>query len=138
MPGQTDKIINKTIDASQFDVPIEGIFMKEKRYALTPLEHRILSDSESKYADWSKNFALISIGIFFTVLSKLVIFLYRFKTTTSEERANLDLDIQTWEITYLIIGFGTSLLLYFISRSNFDNSEKKELMKNIKNFFDAD
>jgi len=75
MEPNTDGIRENTFDASHLGIPIRGILDKEKRYSLTPLEHRIISESESSYYEWSKRFLLISLGLFFTVVSNFCIFI---------------------------------------------------------------
>lgn len=127
-----------TIDASGMDVPIEGFFMKEKRYGLTPLEHKVLSDGESKLKEWSKRFLLISIGLGLTSLSKLIVFLYQFNESVPERKKDLQIDINTWELIYLMIGIGLSLILFLLSCTKLDYSERKVLMKKIKKYFDGD
>lgn len=136
--AEKNKIINKTIDASGLDVPIEGIFMKEKRYALTPLEHKILSESETKLQEWSKRFLLISIGLLLTTFSKVVLFLYSFQSLNDDMKKTLKLDIKSWELLYLAIGLLISFVLFLLSKTRLDNSEKKRIMKTIKNYFDAE
>lgn len=130
-------VINKTYDGTALDVAIEGIFLKEKRYFLTPLEHRILSGSESTLQEWAKRFLLVSVGLFLTVTSKLIIFLYNFsKATSAQEKDTLDLNIQSWEVIYLCIGIFLTLLFYFLGMTKLNRSEKSNVLNNIKKYFD--
>lgn len=48
------------------------------------------------------------------------------------------MNIESWEITYLVIGLFVSLILYILSQTKLDNSERKRIMKDIKDYFDAD
>lgn len=136
--AKKNEIINKTIDASGMDVPIDGFFMKEKRYGLTPLEHKILSESDTKLREWSKRFLLISIGLGLTSLSKLIWFLNKFNKADEEQKKTLKIDVENWELIYLAIGLGLSLLLYLLSCTKLDNSERKKIMKKIKEYFDGE
>lgn len=133
-----NEIIDKTIDASGMDVPIEGFFMKEKRYGLTPLEHKILSESETKLREWSKRFLLISIGLGLTVFSKVIWFLISFNNASKEEKQKLVIEVQNWELIYLGIGIGVSLILFLLSCTKLDNSARKKVMKKIKLYFDGE
>lgn len=130
------KVVEKTLDGTNLDVPIEGIFMKEKRYFLTPLEHRILTDYESSFDEWSKRFLLISIGLTLTVLSKVVIFIYEFGNATVEQKSKIKLNIQDWELIYLCVGFFLIITLFLLSKTKLNKSEKKDLLDSIKNYFD--
>lgn len=132
-----NEINNKTIDVSGMNVPIEGFFMKEKRYALTPLEHKVLSESDSKFKEWSKRFLLISIGLGLTMFSKLVWFIIQFKSASEKEKTDLEIDIENWEFIYLLIGLTLSIILYIISKTSIDNGERKKVMKKIKEYFDG-
>lgn len=136
--AKQNEIIDKTIDASGMDVPIEGFFMKEKRYGLTPLEHKILSESETKLREWSKRFLLISIGLGLTIISKLIWFLIKFNNSETEEKNELKIDIENWELTYLGIGLGLSLILFILSCTKLDSSDRKNVMKKIKQYFDGE
>jgi hypothetical protein len=133
-----NEIIDKTIDASGMDVPIEGFFMKEKRYGLTPLEHKILSESETKIREWSKRFLLISIGLGLTVFSKVIWFLISFNNASEEVKQKLVIDVQKWELIYLGIGLIFSLILFLLSYTKLDNSARKKVMKKIKLYFDGE
>lgn len=136
--AKKDEIRDKTIDASGLGVPIEGFFMKEKRYGLTPLEHKILSESETKLLEWSKRFLLISIGLGLTVISKVIWFLLKFSDASEEEKQKLVIEVETWELIYLGIGLFVSLILFLLSCTKLDNSERKNLMKKIKKYFDGE
>lgn len=136
--AKKNEIIEKTIDASGMQVPIEGFFMKEKRYGLTPLEHKILSESETKLREWSKRFLLISVGLGLTTLSKLIWFLTEFNEANDEQKQNLKIEIENWELIYLGIGLSLSLILYLLSCTKLDNSERKNVMKKIKQYFDGE
>lgn len=138
MAKKENEIIDETFDASGLDVPIEGFFMKEKRYGLTPLEHKTLSESETKLREWSKRFLLISIGLGLTLVSKVIWFLFKFNNADDTEKQNLKIDIENWEFIYLCIGAGLSLILFILSCTKLDNSERKKLMKKIKNYFDGE
>lgn len=136
--AKKNEIIDKTIDASGMNVPIDGFFMKEKRYGLTPLEHKVLSESDSKLREWSKRFLLISIGLGLTSLSKLIWFLTEFNNADEEQKKALKIDIENWELIYLAIGLGLSLILFLLSCTSLDNSERKKIMKKIKEYFDGE
>lgn len=136
--AKKDEIIDKTIDASGLGVPIEGFFMKEKRYGLTPLEHKVLSESETKLREWSKRFLLISIGLGLTIISKAIWFLVKFNYASEVEKQKLVIGVENWELIYLGIGIGVSLILYTLSCTKLDNSERKNLMKKIKKYFDGE
>lgn len=136
--AKKDEIRDKTIDASGLGVPIEGFFMKEKRYGLTPLEHKILSESETKLLEWSKRFLLISIGLGLTIISKVIWFLIVFSDASEEEKQKLAIEVETWELIYLGIGLIASLILFLLSCTKLDNSERKNLMKKIKKYFDGE
>ncbi len=120
------------------NVPIDGFFMKEKRYGLTPLEHKVLSESDSKLREWSKRFLLISIGLGLTSLSKLIWFLTEFNNADEEQKKVLKIDIENWELIYLAIGLGLSLILFLLSCTSLDDSERKKIMKKIKEYFDGE
>jgi hypothetical protein len=135
--AKKNEIIDETMDASGMGVPIAGFFMKEKRYGLTPLEHKILSESDTKLREWSKRFLLISIGLGLTSLSKLIWFLTEFNRVDDKQKQNLEIEIENWELIYLGIGFGLSLILYLLSCTKLDNSERKNVMKKIKQYFDG-
>ena len=136
--AKKNEIINKTIDASRMDVPIDGFLMKEKRYGLTPLEHKVLSESDTKLREWSRRFLLISIGLGLTSLSKLIWFLNKFNKADEEQKKTLKIDVENWELICLAIGLGLSLLLYLLSCTKLDNSERKKIMKKIKEYFDGE
>lgn len=136
--AKKNEIIDKTIDASGMNVPIDGFFMKEKRYGLTPLEHKVLSESDSKLREWSKRFLLISIGLGLTSLSKLIWFLTEFNNADEEQKKVLKIDIENWELIYLAIGLGLSLILFLLSCTSLDDSERKKIMKKIKEYFDGE
>lgn len=136
--AKKNEIIDKTIDASGMGVPVEGFFMKEKRYGLTPLEHKILSESETKLREWSKRFLLISIGLALTVVSKIIWFLIKFSNADAGEKEKLVIEIENWELIYLGIGLLASLILYILSCTKLDNSERKNVMKKIKDYFDGE
>ena len=136
--AKKNEVIDRTIDASGMGVPIEGFFMKEKRYGLTPLEHKVLSESETEYREWSKRFLLISIGLGLTILSKAIWFLIKFSNAEIEQRQKIEIEIRNWELIYLGIGISLSLILFLLSCTKLDNSERKNLMKKIKNYFDGE
>nr|WP_297787959.1 hypothetical protein [uncultured Allomuricauda sp.] len=136
--AKNNEIIDKTIDASGMGVPIEGFFDKEKRYGLTPLDHKVLTESDSKLMEWSKRFLLISIGLGLTSLSKLIWFLYQFKKADDVQKQELKIDIENWELIYLAIGLGLSLILFLLSLTKLGNSDRKKLMKKIKKYFDGE
>ena len=136
--AKKNEIIDKTIDASGMDVPIDGFFMKEKRYGLTPLEHKVLSESETKLREWSKRFLLISIGLGLTIISKLIWFLIKFNEANEEEKQKLVIEVENWELIYLGIGIVASLILFGLSCTKLDNSERKNVMKKIKAYFDGE
>jgi len=136
--AKKNEIIDKTIDASNMGVHIEGFFMKEKRYGLTPLEHRILSEPDTKLKEWSKRFLLISIGLGLTIISKVIWFLMNFNNSELDQKQKLTIDVENWELIYLGIGLGLSLILYLLSCTKLDNSERKDLMKKIKEYFDGE
>ena len=132
------EIIDKTIDASGLGVEVEGFFMKEKRYGLTPLEHKILSESETKLREWSKRFLLISIGLGLTIISKVLWFLIKFSNSTEEEKQKITINVENWELIYLGIGICLSIILVGLSYTKLDKSERKNLMKKIKKYFDGE
>ena len=136
--AKKNEIIEKTIDASGMGVPIEGFFMKEKRYGLTPLEHKILSEPDTKLREWSKRFLLISIGLGLTIISKVIWFLMKFEIANQDQKQKLTIDVKDWELIYLGIGLGLWLILYILSCTKLDNNERKKLMKKIKNYFDGE
>lgn len=136
--AEKDEIIKNTIDASKYNVPIEGFFMKEKRYGLTPLEHKILSESETRLGEWSKRFFLISIGLGLTIISKVIWFLIKFNSANKEEKQVMEIGVEIWEWIYLGIGIGFSLIFYFLSCTKLDDSERKKVMEKIKVYFDGE
>jgi hypothetical protein len=136
--AKKNEIIDKTIDASGMDLPIEGFFMKEKRYGLTPLEHKILSDPESKLLEWSKNIFLISLGLAFNIAGKVLVFFIEFNNSAIEKRHEINVGTETWEFISLGIGLTLSLILQLLSHTKLDNSERKTLMKKIKKYFDGE
>lgn len=136
-PNPDTKIIKNTLDGTQVDIPVEGIYMKEKRYLLTPLEHRILSEGDSALQEWAKRWLLITIGLLLTLISKVIVFVYQFQTVGDEEKQNLSLDVEAWEIFYVGIGTGLAFLFFGLSKTKLDKSDKKALMKTIKEYFDG-
>lgn len=136
--AKKNEIIEKTIDASGMGLPIEGFFMKEKRYGLTPLEHKVLSESDSKFREWSNRLLLISIGLGLTIISKVIWFLVEFENTDEAEKQKIKIEIENWELIYLGIGIGFALILYLLSCTKLDKSERKDLMKKIKKYYDGE
>ena len=138
MVQRTGKVKDKTIDASNLDIPIDGMFRKEKRYALTPLEHRIISQSEATSQDWAKRFWFISMGIFIIIVSKIIVFVFKFETENEINKARLSPDVESWELIYLSIGLLIWLGFWLFSKSKYDKSERKILIHKIKEYYDRD
>lgn len=133
-----ENIIQKVpIDASILDITTNSFFVKEKRYLLTPLEHRILSESETKLRKWSERFFLISIGLALTIISKTISFLIKFSNTDTSGRQTISINIENWEFIYLVSSILLSIILWLLSCTKLDNSDRKKLMKKIKSYFDG-
>jgi len=131
----TTKDIEVGFDATKIDITTEGIFGRDKRYALTHVEYRILIKSETTLQEWSKRFLLISLGLMITIVSRLISFLYDFSTVTDDKKKDLDIGVNKSEWVALGIGIGLSIIVYLLCKTKLNKGEKSELVRQLSKYF---
>ena len=104
-------------------------------YLLEQHEFFVLTKSNSDLKDWQKRMLQISIGASLPVLGRVIFFLYTFANlTTEEDRKNIAVPVQGWEVFYLSLAILIFIILTIALR--YIKSDKDKLTTKIKDFFE--
>ena len=131
MPEQN--VNHRSIQVDGKEINSDRIAVLQPIYTLDEGEFNKLITNTSGLSEWAKRFLLISMGWIVKVLSVFLIFFYLFFNAKPEEKKDIKIDLESWEIGSIVIALGICLLLFLLSLMF--KSEKGRLIKSIKTYY---